>query len=268
MAPSADRQQEFAAALFDPERPVPVGIVGPDAEPCPKRFAVYRNNVVVGLIEILRAAYPAVRRLVGDEFFDAMAGIHVRIEPPRSPVLLEYGGRFPAFIETFRPASTLPYLADVARLEWAWVEAYHAQEACALTASSFSDVPIEEYPSLRLQLHPSVHIVRSALPAFTIWRLNVRDGEAGEIPFDGEGENALVVRPEAVVEVRSLPPGAADFIDALGAGHTVAQAAELAGECDGRFDLSTNIAGLIEAKALCAYQMRSGLRFEAKGVAR
>ncbi|MGE0294254.1 MAG: DUF2063 domain-containing protein [Hyphomonadaceae bacterium] len=268
MVLSVDREREFAAALLDPERPAPAGIVGPDGEPCPKRFAVYRNNVVVGLIEILRAAYPAVRRLVGDEFFDAMAGVHVRIEPPRSSILLEYGGRFPAFIETFPPASGLPYLADVARLEWAWVEAYHAEEACALTASSFSDVPVEEYPGLRLQLHPTLRIVRSAMPVFTIWRLNVRGGEAGEVNFDQEGETALVLRPEAVVEVRTLPPGAADFIDALGAGHPVVEAAELATECDGRFDLSANIAGLIEAGALCACQTSSGIRLEAKGVAR
>lgn len=268
MALSADRQQEFAAALLDPEQPAPAGIVGPDGDPCPKRFAVYRNNVVVGLIEILRAAYPAVRRLVGDEFFDAMAGVHVRLEPPRSPILLEYGKHFPAFIETFRPASSLPYLADVARVEWAWVEAYHAEEACALTASSFNDVPAGEYPGLRLQLHPSVRVVRSAMPALTIWNMNVRDDDSGEIEFDGEGETALVARPDAVVEVRSLPPGAADFIDAIGAGHMVQEAAELAGECDGRFVLSSTIAGLIAAGALCGYQTHSGARFEAKGVAR
>ncbi|ABE65206.1 conserved hypothetical protein (plasmid) [Nitrobacter hamburgensis X14] len=268
MALSVDRQKEFAAALLDPEQPAPTGVVGPDGDPCPKRFAVYRNNVVVGLIEILRAVYPAVRRLVGDEFFDAMAGVHVRIEPPRSPILVEYGGRFPAFIETFRLASSLPYLADVARIEWAWAEAYHARDACALTASSFSEVPIDQYPSLRLQLHPSVRVVRSAMPALTIWNMNVRDSDSGEVVFDGEGETALVARPDAVVQVRSLSPGAPDFIDAIGARHTVAKAAELAGECDGRFDLSSTIAGLIEAGALCAYQTHSGVRFEAKGVVR
>ena len=71
---SADRQREFAAALLDPERPTPSGIIGPDGDVCPRRFAVYRNNVVVGLTEILKAAYPAVRRLVGEEFFDANGG--------------------------------------------------------------------------------------------------------------------------------------------------------------------------------------------------
>ena len=91
---SADRQREFAAALLDPERPTPSGIIGPDGDVCPKRFAVYRNNVVMGLTEILKAAYPVARRLVGEEFFDAMAGIYVRAEPPRSPILSSTGGPF------------------------------------------------------------------------------------------------------------------------------------------------------------------------------
>jgi hypothetical protein len=263
---SADRQATFAAALLDPRQPAPAGVVGPDGDPCPKRFAVYRNNVVVGLIEILRATYPAARRLVGTEFFDAMAGVHVRQQPPCSPVLLEYGGDFPAFIERFAPAQSLPYLADVARLEWAWAEAYHAAEARALSAHSFSPLAPDQYAGLCLQLHPSLRIVRSEFPVFTLWRLNVRDGEPCEVELDATAETALIVRPEAIVEVRTLPPGAADFIDALGAHRTVAEAAEIAVARDARFDLASNIAGLIDAGALCGYQTNTGIRFDANGI--
>lgn len=262
---SADRQRGFAAALLDPERPTPSGIIGPDGDVCPKRFAVYRNNVVVGLTEILKAAYPAVRRLVGEEFFDAMAGIYVRAEPPRSPILLEYGGTFPAFIETFPPAASVPYLADVARIEWAWVSAYHAPEACPLGAGSFANIAGDELPGLRLLLHPSVQVCRSSMPALTIWRMNTEEGEPGQVTLDDEGEDTLVVRPDATVEVRSLPPGAADFIGALGAGHTVAEATELATACDRRFDLTANIAGLIDAGALFAFQTRTGICLDAQG---
>ena len=258
MAPLADRQREFAFALLDPARPTPRGIVGPDGDPSPRRFSVYRNNVVVGLTEILKDTFPAVRRLVGSEFFDAMAGIYVRADPPRSPILLEYGGGFPAFIETFRPAAGLPYLADVARIEWAWTEAYHAEDACALNAGSFKDIPAEELPGARLLLHPSLRVVRSTMPALTIWRVNVAEGAPAEMTLDGGGEDALIVRPEATVEVRSLPPGAADFIDAISAGHTVAEAMRIAAECDRRFDLAANIAGLIEAGGLCLLSDRHG----------
>src|SRR6516165_11874225 len=86
----AERQRGFASALLDPELPVPTGLVGPDGEPDPKRFAVYRNNVVVSLIEALEDAFPAVRRIVGADFFRAMARAHVMEEPPCSPILLDY----------------------------------------------------------------------------------------------------------------------------------------------------------------------------------
>ncbi len=127
----AERQRGFAAALLDPGLPMPDGLVGPDGEPGPKRFAVYRNNVVAGLTETLKDAFPAVHRIVGTDFFRAMARAYVLVEPPRSPIMLDYGAGFPDFIRQFDPAAGLPYLADVARIERAWTEAYHAPEARA-----------------------------------------------------------------------------------------------------------------------------------------
>src|SRR5205807_2161977 len=130
----AERQRTFSAALLDSDLPAPPGLLGPDGEPSPRRFSVYRNNVVVGLVEALKANYPAVCRIVGEDFFGAMARDYVVARPPTSPILLDYGGDFAAFIAGFEPTANLPYLADVARFERAWSEAYHACEACALDA--------------------------------------------------------------------------------------------------------------------------------------
>ena len=133
----ADRQRDFAAALLDPALPVPSGLVGPDGEPSPRRFAVYRNNVIAGLVNTLKQAFPAVCKIVGIDFFEAMARGYVRAEPPASPVLLDYGAGFAAFIAQFAPAAALPWLPGVARIERAWIEAYHAQEADPLEAEAF-----------------------------------------------------------------------------------------------------------------------------------
>ena len=116
-------QADLAAALLAPERAAPAGLA-PQA-----RLAVYRNNVVVSLTDALAAAYPAVLSLVGERFFKAAAGVYVRAEPPRSPVLITYGQSFAQFLEGFAPAAKLPFLADVARLERLWLEAYHAADA-------------------------------------------------------------------------------------------------------------------------------------------
>src|SRR5215468_10266336 len=101
----AERQHGFASALLDPVLPIPDGLVGPDGEPGPKRFAVYRNNVVVGLTETLKDAFPAVHRIVGEDFFRAMARAYVVVEPPKSPILLDYGAGFADFIRQFEPAA-------------------------------------------------------------------------------------------------------------------------------------------------------------------
>src|SRR5260221_2459461 len=201
----AERQRGFASAILDPALPMPDGLVGPDHEPGPKRFAVYRNNVVVGLTETLKDAFPAVHRIVGADFFRAMARAYVMGEPPHSPILLDYGTGFPDFIRQFEPAAVLPYLADVARVERAWTEAYHAPEASPIDPSAFSAISRDQLPAIRLELHPSLRVVRSHFPALTIWQMNVADGVPGPVDLSAGGEDVLVVRPVVDVEVRSLP---------------------------------------------------------------
>ena len=241
----ADRQRAFAAALFDPALAVPVGLVGPDREPSAKRFAVYRNNVAVGLINALQAAYPAVNRLVGDEFFHAMARAYTLTEQRASPILLDYGAGFANFIAGFEPAAALPYLADVARIERAWTEAYHARDAVALGPEVLSKIPSERIADVRFVLHPSARFVSSPFPAFTIWRMNVDDGEPGPVDIASGGEDVLLARPDADVEVRSMPRGGAKFVNVLANGKPLAEAAEAALSVDADFDLSASLEALI-----------------------
>ncbi|MCK1446670.1 DNA-binding domain-containing protein [Bradyrhizobium sp. LA2.1] len=259
----ADRQADFARAILDPQKLAPSGLVGPDGRPSAKRFAVYRNNVVVGLIETLKAAYPVVHRLVGEEFFIAMARLYVMAEPPASPIMLDYGAGFPAFIARFEPATVLAYLPDVARFERAWVEAYHAAEASPLPPSALGHVPPGDVPTIRLVLHPSVRIVRSAFPIVGIWQANIDGIEAVQIDLDDRGEDALVARPEAEVEIRRLPGGAAAFIEALRAGSPIVDAMKEGLLVNPRFDLASTLRGMIEAGVIVGYDMQSAPSMEA-----
>ncbi|MEH2513695.1 hypothetical protein V1291_005049 [Nitrobacteraceae bacterium AZCC 1564] len=246
----AERQREFAEALLDREWPVPSGLVGPDGAPSARRFAVYRNNVVAGLIDTLQSAFPAVCRIVGQDFFRAMARVYVAHRPPDSPIMLGYGAGFPDFIGDFEPAATLPYLADVARIERAWSEAYHAAEAEPLYPAVLAALAPDALPSLRLILHPSVRIVQSRFPAVTIWRMNVGDGIPAPVDLDAGDEDAIIARPEADVEVRLLPEGGAAFIAALRDERSVLDATKVALRINGRFDLSGNLTGLLQAGAI------------------
>jgi len=247
----ADVQAEFAAALRDPAVALPDGVVGPDRAPAPRRFAVYRNNVIAGMVNALRSSFPVIERIVGGDFFEALARAYALAEPPSSPVLMDYGAGFADFIAGFEPAASLPYLPDVARIERAWREAYHAADAEPLTAEDFAGIEAEAIPGLRLALHPSLRLLRSRFPAQTIWTMNVADGEVRPVDL-GEAEDTLIVRPDAEVELRRVPPGGAAFVTALAEGATLGEAAAQAMADDTRFDLAGNISGLIAAGAIVA----------------
>jgi len=247
--PLAERQRGFSAAVLDADAPVPPGLVGPDGVPSARRFAVYRNNVVVGLSEALKAAYPAVCRIVGDEFFLGMARIFVVAQPPRTPLLHSYGDGFPEFVESFEPASSLPYLADVARIERAWTEAYNAAEATPLPPAALAAIDPGRLAEARLRLHPSLRVARSRFPALTIWRMNAKDGIPAPVDLQSGGEDCLVMRPAAEVAVHALPPGGAAFVLRLAAGAALGAAAEAALADDERFDLSATLALLLSAGA-------------------
>lgn len=209
-----EAQAGFAKALLDPLLPIPPDLRSLGMPAGEERFAVYRNNVMIGLIEGLRDAYPVVCRLVGDEFFRAMAGVFARARPPRSPVMLEYGDGFAEFIAGFPPAASLPYLAGVARLERAWVEAYHAAEAEPLTG-------LRPVKAAKLRLHPAARLVRSPFAVLTIWEANQPGAEPQPLELADEGENVLVARPAAEVQASRIPEDAADVIEAVAAGAPV-----------------------------------------------
>ena len=252
----AEMQQEFAAALRDPQLPIPRGCVAPDGSRDEKRFAVYRNNVASSLIDCLAASYPAVRRLLGEEYFRETAGIYAAQNLPHSPVMLEYGGGFPSFLEQFEPLAELAYLADVARIERAWLEAYHAAEAAPLDPTALAGVPANRAGDLCLTLHPSVRIVRSLFPALSIWHMNIADAEVPPIDLEAGGEDALVARTEAEVQVRALPAGGAVFLIALGDGETLAQATDRALESSPEFNLADHLTGILEAGLVIAGRLK------------
>ncbi len=249
----AELQRGFAAALIDPALPAPAGLVGPDGKPSSRRFAVYRNNVIVGLTQTLRDAYPAVHRIVGSEFFHALARAYVVGDLPRSPMLFDYGAGLPDFIGRFEPASVLPYLADVARIERAWIEAYHSADASPIDPSAFSEIDPDLLPEISLVLHPSVRVVRSRFPALTIWQMNVEGGVSCRVDLAAGGEDALVLRPEAEVEVRSIPKSSPDFILALSSGRSVLAACERALVAYPSFDLAANLMDLIQVGAVIGF---------------
>jgi len=241
----------FARALADPAAAPPAGTAGRDGVPDTRRFAVYRNNIAVGLIAAIEARYPVARRLVGDTFFRAMARAFVAAHKPQSAVILAYGADFPDFVAKFEPARELAYLPDVARLENAWGEAYHAAEAAALTLAALAGLDPVGLADSRFVPHPAARLLRSDHPAASIWAGHQGEG-AVRAPESWRAEETLVTRPHAEVLVRILPAGGYSFARALFEGSTLAEAHAAAARAD--FDPGAHLVGLIEAGALSRFE--------------
>ncbi len=236
----------FVAGLLDPGRRPAAFIAGPGGKAADKRYAVYRNNVTVSLIEALAKTFPATQRLTGAEFFRAMARFHVRATPPSSPLLFEYGRDFPDFVARYEPARSMPWLADVARLERAWLDAYHAADQAPLSPQALASIPPEHLEDTVLTPHPATRLLQSRYAAVTIFAANRVGGPVARIDASAP-EDALVTRPGLEVAVRRLPPGGAVFLLRLVAGDRLVAAAAAALADSSQFDLAANIAGMIEA---------------------
>lgn len=263
MAPVADkamdhaaREADFAAALLDPALPMPAGLTTARGVPDAARFAVYRNNVAVGLIKALEARFPVVERLVGADFFKAMARAYIQAEKPASPLIFAYGDGFADFIAGFEPARGVPYLADVARLEAAWTRAYHAADVAPLGIGALAEVDPQALTGLRLAPHPAAALVRSAHPAGSLWQAH----QGGTIAplASRSAETVLVARPDLEVTVTVLPARDAPFAAALLSGATLGDAAEAALGADARFDFGPALVGLLSRGAFAALNTSNG----------
>jgi hypothetical protein len=179
-----------------------------------------------------------------------MARQHVRETPPESPLLFDYGHDFPAFIERYPYTQEMPWLGDVARLERAWLDAFHAADARPLNSRTLSAVPMARLEELIFLAHPATRIIRSPYSAASIFTANRAEMRIASIDASTP-EDALITRPNMNVEVRHLPSGGAVFLAGLVSGRTFSAAASAAFEASPGFDLAGNVAGFLEAGVFC-----------------
>jgi len=236
----------FLPALLDPDAAVPSGFIDAHGAPAGRRFDVYRNNVAVSLAEALATGFPVIEKLVGAEFFRAMARVFSRAHPPASPVLMLWGEAFPGFLEHFPPVASLPYLADVARLEYALREAYHAADATPAAPDVLSH---PDLMAARVRLTPATRVLASSFPILSIWRANT---EAGAPPAQGGAEGVLIARPDWDPWPRPLTLEGVRFVAALIAGKTFAQALDVAGAAH---DLAATLTLLLDTKSITALEV-------------
>ncbi|MEO7707278.1 MAG: DNA-binding domain-containing protein [Caldimonas sp.] len=215
-----------------------------------RRLQVYRNNVQASLRAALEAVYPVVARLVGAACFADIARRFIPTYPSRSGNLHDFGRELPDFLRSLPALDALPYLGDVAALEWACHEVYHEADDGAFDPAVLADVPLANQPSLRLALQPALRFVESPYPVLAIWQANQPDS-AASVHLDQGGVQLLVARRDDDIEFRSLGAAEACWLRTLVEERPLAEAVVAALALDPGFDFGAVLARHLRLGTFC-----------------
>ena len=254
MSDLLDCQRDLAAALSDARDSThAMRWLAGDAALAERRLAIYRANVEVAAIKALAAAYPVIRQVLGVSRFDDLARAYQRHAPSRSGDLHELGAAFADFVADDDGVRSLPYLPDLARLEWAAHRAYGAADAGALDADALARLPVHRQSMIRFRWATGTALIASPFPIVRIWRIH-QAGFDGEFGVDwSAGELALVAREDLRVAVHAVSAGAAAFVAASLGGASFGTAAERALADEPGLDLSRLLAPLVARHVICGF---------------
>ena len=242
-----DLQRAFAAHLSGEDQPALIAEIVPAAQ----RLRIHRHHMLDSLASALATTFPTVQAVVGADFFRGLARVFIGRSPPGQPVLAEYGAGFPAFIAGHAAGRDLPYLADVARLDWALNLAFHVPAGGRLAAADLAAIPADQLPLLRLGLAPGTTLVASPYPLDRIWAASQPGAAADPVDLAGGSVHLLVLRRPDDAAFVALSGGEAAFVTGLGEGLSLEEAA---GRAETGFDLSTCFARLLGLGVFAAAQ--------------
>ena len=232
-------QQAFGSSLQADDASEIAACVSANGLTGKRRIQIYRNNLFVTLTDALRAVYPVVEKLVGDGFFRFAAHEFIHRYPSQHGNLHLFGHEFATFLSEFPAAEAHAYLPDVARLEWAQHEVYHAAEHAPLEPQSLTAIDPDRYESLCFTLHPARRLLHSPYPVVRIWEVNQPDFDGDQtVDLSAPGDCVLVLRINGEIEFHTLVAAEHQFLAAISNGNTLGQAVAAALEHDRHFDLN------------------------------
>ena len=247
-------QCDIAGALRDAgHTPRAAAWLAGDASLVGQRLAIYRANVAASVGKALAAAYPVIRQVVGDEYFDGLTRACLRVVPSASGDLHDYGADFAGFLAEFAPAQSLPYLPDLARLEWAVHRAYGAADAAPWDGAALAQVAPARQAAILLEWAAGTALVDARFPVARVWQIH-QPGFDGEFSVDWVvPEHAWVARDGFRVVVSALDAGDAAFVAHSLAGATLGTCAVAALTADPGFDLGRLLARALASNAIAGF---------------
>ena len=240
-------QSCFYSGLFNAEIQIPTELIDSRRRPAGRRYNIYRNNVMVSLIDAIKESFPILSKLLGTENITGLAKLYVLAYPPNSPLLMHFGNNFPEFLSDRQELSHLGYLPDIARLEIKMRQSYHAEDSEPVDPNQFKQVAPDRIISSSIELAPAVGLMRSSWPIFSIWQFNSEKNAPKPRPV---AEDVLVMRREFDPKPYLLPTGGAEFITALQIGKSIGDAYNIVATTIDHFDLTPVFELLLQGNAI------------------
>lgn len=249
MPPLSDLQAGLRRAIRTGDAQPVLAAIDGRGLPASARLRIHRNHHYVSLTSALAATYPVVERLLGERCFGGLAREFILLAPPASPCLFEYGAGFSRYLAAVPTLMDLPYLPDVARLEWAINEARHAPDSPRLPVDALASLQDCCFSDVIFTQQASCRLLASPYPVDRIWRANQPDADPGAVTaLDQDGTRLLVHRDDDddVVWCR-LSVGEFALLAALAEGLPLGRAWNCAAVAETAFDGSRTLSGLLEA---------------------
>ena len=256
-------QDVFSNALMDPAHDRPDNLLGRDGSKAGKRFDVYRNNVIVSLMEALGDAYPALRYFLGSDAFDQIARLYVVHHPPKSPIMAEFGAHLASFIDKTIAIEGAEFSGDLARLERQWLTSFHEADVDGLTPDALTTLNENEISALVLLAQPAAKLMSIDARALSAWQgaVDASGREAVQVPVTGSADetftHCLLTRPQFTVKLFALSSAAAAFVGGLIAGDTLSDAAQAAADIEPDFDIGAGLSFAITSGAFKALPIKN-----------
>ncbi len=235
-----------------------------------RRLGIYQHGVSISLSEALGGVYEVVKKLVGDEFFAHVAENYVRVHPSTSGNIHEFGKNFPEYLENFLGLETLPYLPDVARLEWAYHAAFHSPVGEMLNINKLSQVSELQYEQLTLFLSSTCYLLQSSFPVLRIWQVNQEDAFNGVSNGDSNGDGVVdlneggvelaIVREGKQIAFHSLNPGTFAMLKAISVGETFNTSCQAALNIDSGCDVSKVLQDAVMNRIVVGFSVGDGVK--------
>ncbi len=221
------------------------------------RFSVYQNNVLKSLTDVVIATYPLIESLTGIEFLRGAARLYIQDNLPEKSNLNDYGGNFSTFIEGFEPAKNLPYLPDIARMEWAMNEAYYAPDDSALNMQELQNIAEEDFEHLTFSLRHSCRFIRSNYPLYEIRDFCLEKDRVGHLNIDSGNANLLILRSELEPHILEIESGEYDLLKNIEQGKTISQSLETISSDEPNLDLGEILQKHFSLGTFSSFEIRS-----------